>query len=84
MGKNDIQFVMIDDVTAVKYSNRHLIYHTTDGTVEGAQQWEAFNVSVLKFMKRSRFLKASASLIINANHIRSVDVDDFIMNNGSV
>ncbi len=83
-GKNGIQLVLLSDVTAVEYFNHHLIYHTTDGAVEGSQQREAFNVSVSKFMKSGRFLKVSASHIINASHIRSVDGDDFIMDDGSV
>lgn len=83
-GKNGIQFVMLRDVTAVEYFNHHLIYHTTGGAVEGFQQREAFDVSVSEFMKSGRFLKVSASHIINAGHIRSVDGDAFIMDDGSV
>lgn len=83
-GKSGIQFVMLSDVTAVEYFNHHLVYHTIGGAVEGFQQREAFDASVLEFMKSGRFLKVSASHIINAGHIKRVDGDTFIMDDGSV
>ncbi|MEY8392024.1 LytTR family DNA-binding domain-containing protein [Lachnospiraceae bacterium 45-W7] len=82
--KNGIQFVMLSDVTAVEYFNHHLVYYTTGGAVEGFQQREAFDVSVSEFLKSGCFLKVSASHIINAGHIKSVDGDNFIMDDGSV
>ncbi len=83
-GRSGIQFLTLDEVSAVEYFSHHLIYHTTEGQIEGLQQREAFDISVSEFMESGCFLKVSASHIINMRHVRSVNRENFILDDGSV
>lgn len=83
-GRSGIQFLPLDEVSAVEYFSHHLIYHTAEGQIEGLQQREAFDISVSEFMESGCFLKVSASHIINMRHVRSVDRENFILDDGSV
>ncbi|MCM1553510.1 MAG: hypothetical protein NC092_12570, partial [Butyrivibrio sp.] len=60
------------------------IYHTPRGCIEGMQQREAFDASVSEFMASGCFLKVSASHIVNMHHVRSVNGEHFILDDGSV
>lgn len=74
----------LDEIIAVEYCDHRLIYHIMDRkTMESSYKRGSFESIAEFFHNAPGFIKISASYIVNIQHIRQIDGDDFIMSDGS-
>lgn len=74
----------VSEIIAVEYLDHRLIYHLASGErIEGACRKQPFDIQAEELLQTGAFLKISASYLINAQNVRAVRSDGFVMLDGS-
>lgn len=82
--KNGLESIAYPKLVYIEYLNHRIYCHLFDGEcVESTWQRQPFHDLADSLAKDGRFLKISASHVINMQHVRTITVREFIMTDGT-